>query len=245
MVTLQHGDVVAEELVLAVPEACADVLRVHVVGCKNRGALSKRLQGAAKLGELRRAAGSVPRPIIPQIAEVEIVCGVRGDIGGQTSYQIPRLLRPVGSGSGLAERIAREEAADIGLTTRCSLQPIETITAAEVPLRTKVVVAASDSKMGGIRFREIGAEGLFVYAVAAARTSKTATGRFCWSIRGGHEFRPHLLDNRVNTQAPWIASSRPATAVLSSCHVIRRTVCRVRDDSIPQVRRRNDPRTRG
>src|SRR5689334_18464374 len=112
MVTLQHGDVVSEELILAVPEACADVLRVHVVRCKHRRALAKRLQRTTKLGELRRAAGSVPCPIIPQITEVEIVCGIRRDISGQTSHEIPWLLRSVGSGSGLAECIAGEEAAD-------------------------------------------------------------------------------------------------------------------------------------
>src|SRR5579859_1241882 len=147
MVTLQHGDVVAEELVLTVPEARTNVLGVHVIRCKDSSALAKRFQRTAKLRELRRTTGSIPCPVVAQIAKMEIVCGVRSNVGRHPRHDIPGLLRAIGNGSGLPERIAGEEAADIRLTTRCSLQPVKSVTAAEVPLRTKVMVEAGNSKM--------------------------------------------------------------------------------------------------
>src|SRR5579859_596960 len=147
VIAFQHGDIVAEELVLTIPKPGADALGVHVIWRENGGAFAERLQGAAKLRELRRTTGGVPGPVIAQITKMEIVSGVRSNVGGQARHEVPRLLRTVRLGSGLAQGVTREEAADIGLAAGRSLQSVEAVTAGEVPFRAKVMVEASDTKM--------------------------------------------------------------------------------------------------
>ncbi len=49
VIALQHGDVVSVEIILAIPEARADGLRVHVVRGQYRGGkLAERLEGSAE-----------------------------------------------------------------------------------------------------------------------------------------------------------------------------------------------------
>ncbi len=117
VIALQHGNVVAEDTCPGHPRtACghSGCLRYRARGLSG---LAEGFQGSTEVGELRRTAGSVPCPVIAEVAEMEVVGGIGGNVGGQPGNEIPRLLRTVGNRSGCAQRVARKETADIGL--RC------------------------------------------------------------------------------------------------------------------------------
>ncbi len=83
MVPVKHGYVVTHRLVLAVPETYTRALVIHVV--RNRDArrgFATGFQRIAKTGELRRNSIIQPLPEIAQIAGVDVVRDVRGDVGG-------------------------------------------------------------------------------------------------------------------------------------------------------------------
>ena len=121
MVAFQHSDIVAEKLVLAVPETGADVLSVNVIrrqSYRPRAAdctFAKGLKSPAELGELRHPAGIGPRPEVTKVAEVEIVGRIGGDVGGQPGNEVPGLLRTRTQNSWSAQLIASKTAANINL----------------------------------------------------------------------------------------------------------------------------------
>ena len=134
VVALQHRDVVAKEVILTIPETGADILGVHVVRSENRRAgLAKRLEGATELGELRNTAGIVPGPVVAEVAEVEIVCGMGGNVGGQSSHEEPGLLRTHSQRARRAQCVAREKASDIYLTGSRKSQFVVAVAGSEMP----------------------------------------------------------------------------------------------------------------
>ena len=61
MIALQYGDVIAKELVLAIPEAHANVLSIHVVrNERGGGKFTKRLERASEPRGLHHTAGIIP-----------------------------------------------------------------------------------------------------------------------------------------------------------------------------------------
>src|SRR5581483_1331191 len=68
VVPLQDGDVIAEEVVLPIPEAGADVLGVDVEGRQDiGGAFTEGLHRTAEAGDLRRSVIGSPLPEVAQI----------------------------------------------------------------------------------------------------------------------------------------------------------------------------------
>src|SRR4029077_7850346 len=100
------------------------------------------------------------------------------------------------------------------------------VTAVEMPLRTEVVVQASDSKIGGVVIRRIGFEALLVDPVAFGGASKSAATTTTGSrlIRKRHERVPHLLDQGVDSDVSRITcGSSERAAVVSGIHVVLHT----------------------
>src|SRR6185312_7120412 len=124
------------------------------------GALfAERFESAAEPGKLRRVGSGTPRPIVAQEAEVEVVGGVVGDVGGETSDEEPRLLRAAGERRGSAERAATEDAADVVLAVGDAGQFVIAIAGHEVPLVAEVVVEAGDSEVVALWNGHVAREG--------------------------------------------------------------------------------------
>ena len=78
VVPVQLADRVVDVVIVTVPEALADVLRVDVIGDQRTGqALAADFDRAAQSGELRRTGLRRPLPEVAQIAEAEIVGDIR------------------------------------------------------------------------------------------------------------------------------------------------------------------------
>ena len=74
VIALQLGQVIAEEVILAVPDTGADVLCIDVVRRENdRGALAERFNRASSACNLSRSVSALPLPEVAQVAVVEVV----------------------------------------------------------------------------------------------------------------------------------------------------------------------------
>src|SRR5206468_7971597 len=62
VITLHHRQIVAQQLVLAIPEALANALRIHVVRNQSVGTLTADFERAAQSGKLRRTVHAAPLP---------------------------------------------------------------------------------------------------------------------------------------------------------------------------------------
>ena len=92
VIPLQHADVVAEEVVMSIPEASADVLGVDVKRGQNvLIRFTEGLERATQTGSLRRGVVGGPRPVVPLVAVVEVVGGIGADGGGQAGDEEPGL----------------------------------------------------------------------------------------------------------------------------------------------------------
>src|SRR5712692_2434912 len=135
VIAFQHGEVVPEKQVMPIPESCADVLSVHVV---RRQAvvvtLAERLKSSTQTSKLWPAAGITPLPEVAKVAEVEVVGGIGSDVGGQTSHEVPGLLRTAGKGNRSAKGVAGEDATDVHLRSGGAGQLVVAIASIEVPL---------------------------------------------------------------------------------------------------------------
>ena len=169
VIALQHGDVVAEVIVVAVPEAGSDALRIYVVwNERQEPVFAPGLQSGSKLRELQDAAGIGPGPEVTKVAEVKVISGIGSDIGGQAGYEEPRLLRANGLGRHGAQLVAGEKSTHVDLIVGRSDESIVTITAIKVPLCPEVVVDPSHSKIRPIRNRESALEADNISSIAAA-----------------------------------------------------------------------------
>ena len=132
---------------------------------------------------------------------MEIVGGVGSDVGRQSAYEVPRLLRTQRERGRRAQRIPGEEASNIHLAGGGTSQPIVAIAGIEMPLRTKVMVKASYAEIRSIGERHVAFETLLVEAVTT-RTQQRAATRV---IRKRHVLGPHLLDQRIDSDASRVA----------------------------------------
>src|SRR5208282_3646599 len=87
VVAFQHGNIIANHLIVPIPDAIAGLLRVYVVRSKVlTGAVNlaaEKLQRSAQSGRLRRISRARVRPIITQETVVNVVRRIRGDVGSQ------------------------------------------------------------------------------------------------------------------------------------------------------------------
>src|SRR5205814_10627206 len=73
VIAAQPGNVVANHVILAVPETCPRRLSINIVGRENAcSRLAKRLQSTAQLGKLRYIFLGTPGPPVAQKTVVEI-----------------------------------------------------------------------------------------------------------------------------------------------------------------------------
>src|ERR1700683_1453791 len=86
VVALQQRKIVAEHLIVSIPETATDLLIVRV----ERGEIlglrlaSHNLQRASESGEMRRSCAARPGPPVPQKAVMEVVGRIVGDVAGQS-----------------------------------------------------------------------------------------------------------------------------------------------------------------
>src|SRR5262249_40935394 len=143
MISFQDRHVVADRLILPVPEALADILRIHVVRDVAGLGLAADFQCAAKSEALRRAARIRPLPEVPQIAEDESVRGRGSDGAGQARRPYGRLLRPWAQGGRNAKLIVSNCAANIHLAVGETDVLVVAIRQIEMFLLAKVVIDAA------------------------------------------------------------------------------------------------------
>src|SRR6266849_3613984 len=154
---------------------------------------------------------------------MEIVCGVGRNVGSQAAYQIPRLLGANGEGRHCAQFVAGEEAADVDLIGGGAEEPIETIAGGEMPLWTEVVVDTGDSEIRPVRDGNIPLKADYINPIAAAAAQRTldVTSRTVRVIANRFKLVPHLLNQRINSEASRITSSRPRrTAIGAGIQVV-------------------------
>ena len=90
---LQHGNVVAEEMIFPIPEARACLLGVHViwrecleVPCRLTKGLERAGRGREARKRLRRVPTRRPLPPVAEKAVTEVVCNVGADAGGHSYH---------------------------------------------------------------------------------------------------------------------------------------------------------------
>src|SRR5579862_6146877 len=102
---------------MSIPETRANLLVVRVEGRQilSLGLAGHDLKRATQARDLGRSPGARPCPPVAQIAVMNIIGSVGGDIRGQTSDQVPILHRIAGNGSWRAQFVTWEETADVNL----------------------------------------------------------------------------------------------------------------------------------
>jgi hypothetical protein len=168
---LQPGRIVANHIVLAIPEAGTRLLRIHVVGLDRSlvwaVGLAKWLQRSAETRELHRTARPAPRPPVAQVAITHVVREIVGDVASQSGDDEPWLLRIIRKGPRNPQRVAREEPADVHLLGAGTLQVVVAIATHEMPLLAEVVVDACHSEIRGLGSRHVGGKSKDVQSIAA------------------------------------------------------------------------------
>src|SRR5207244_3643107 len=124
MVAVNQAEVVAEYLVLAVPEARQTVAAVHWKGDQRVGVVGKDLDCAAQAWRLPGSPCACPLPGVAQIVEMQIVDQVRSDHSGEPDDNVGGGLRLGGFGGGCAEGIARQNSSDVHLVVGELREPV-------------------------------------------------------------------------------------------------------------------------
>ena len=147
---------------------------------------------------------------------MEIVCDVGRNVGSQAAYQIPRLLGANGEGRHCAQFVAGEEAADVDLIGGRAEESIETIAGGEMPLWTEVVVDTGHGEIRPVRDGNIALKADYINPIAAAAAQRTldVTSRTARVIANWFKRVPHLLNQRIDTQAPRVAGHITARATV-------------------------------
>src|SRR5271154_2517296 len=85
-----------------------------------------------------------------------------------------------------------------------------------MPLWTEVMVQAGHSEIRGIGNRDVALVSYFVDAVAPRAGKRAGKSSSCtrWVIPDGLELVPHLLNERIYSQASWIARDVPIRAAV-------------------------------
>src|SRR5580704_3768290 len=170
MVALQQGKIVAEHVVMPVPEAPADLLVVYVKRAKvlSLGLAAIQFERAAETSDLGWSSVSCPRPPVPQEAVMEVVGQVGGEVGGQSGNEIPvlnRIARCRGWGTQL---ITGKEAAYVDLFGAGNLDVViapagvEVVLGAEIVIDTRYMESAGDGRI------QIASESQYIVGVAQA-----------------------------------------------------------------------------
>ncbi len=158
VVTFQVGNVVAHHLVVPIPITGAGILGVYVVRTEIASLAqllaAHNLERSAQASHLRRIPLADPLPEVTQETVVEVIGGVRGDVGGQARCPHLWLGRILGQGSRHALRVAGEKAADVNLVSRSRSQFEEMIGRVEMPLGRKIVIEPRSYEFAGLRIRQ-------------------------------------------------------------------------------------------
>ena len=203
VVAFHQCQVITIELILSVPEAGADVLCVYVERCKRAARFTEWLQSSSQSRDLRWGILVGPRPVVAQIAVVEVVGEARGDIRRETCDVIPGLLRTAGDGSCLAQFVAGEESTDVNLACRSLCQLVIAIAGHEVPPVAEVVVEPADEEVILCWEVQVACEFVLVDAIASWPRNVGAA-----SNAGRFVLVPHLLDDRVDSDVARIDGSQ-------------------------------------
>src|ERR1044071_920074 len=115
------GHVVAQHLVLAIPNALAHALVVDVVRNQRGGGFrigsgsgGGNFQCAPQTAKLRSRPGRSPLPPVPEITRAEVVCDVRLQGAGESEHEQFAELRPR-RGRVVLALLATQNAADVNL----------------------------------------------------------------------------------------------------------------------------------
>ena len=146
MVAFQQIQIVAEHVILAVPKARADVLRVHVVGnqgvttASSRGDFSANFYCATEAGNwLRRSSCIAPLPPVIGIAVMEVVGQIVANRSVEPEDHDRRIRRQVPRRSVLTLG-SPQDSTHIGLTKIGLAQFVVAIAAHEVPVLREVMI---------------------------------------------------------------------------------------------------------
>src|SRR5579871_6505166 len=125
---------------MTIPETRTGALRVDVVRQKRSGRLARDFRSAAfardqRVGQRRCVE---PLSVIARVTNAQIVGERRGQVAGQTGDEVTRLLRTGSRGHGLAQRIARQTAADVVLVAGQILELIVAIADEETVLVAEI-----------------------------------------------------------------------------------------------------------
>src|SRR6266481_394291 len=106
--------------------------------------------------------------MITQIAIMEIVGKIGGDVRSDTGGQIPGYLRASRRCSRYAEFISRKKAPDVHLVGGVSLHLIVSVRGVEVPLGSEIVIQANHAKIIIPKDRHVAFKFLHVQMVTTA-----------------------------------------------------------------------------
>src|SRR6266446_331754 len=182
---------------MAIPEASAHALRVHVVRGEHLGArFAQGFQGSPQPSDLWRSTGGAPSPVVSQITVVKIIREVTGDVGGQPGGKEPGHLRTGGQRTqpvGTNERLIGSGADQLEVA----------VTAIEMPFGAKVMVQAGNAEVVGLGDAKVTPESADVPETpthVAARESALA-------LIGQRHRRPELLHDGTDSQVAGIESA--------------------------------------
>ena len=152
MAAFQPRDVVAVQVVVAIPITGANALIIGVVGNKHVvGVFAADFECCRVSGNVWHAAGTPIGPPVPRIAEVEVVGKARPNVLGQANGIEPTILRLLTNGRVLALRVPREESTDIPLVVNRVRQLIVVVSAVEVPAFGEIVVDSGHPEVTALR----------------------------------------------------------------------------------------------
>ena len=171
MLALGPGNIIADHMVLAVPESCTYILGIQIdwreyVG----GRFAKGFQGPSQSGDLWSLTGGTAGPEITQKTVVQVVGQRGGNVGGHTGSEIPGHLRAAGNRCRRSKLVPRIKAANVNLVPGGPLHFVVPVGAIEVPFGTKVVVETNYSKIVLPWDDHVAAKGQHVQMIASAKT---------------------------------------------------------------------------
>src|SRR5271155_224396 len=112
VVASQVGNIVANHLIVPIPETGAGLLSVHVIRAEIlTGVLAAEefecsVQRTQR-GSLRNVSRPGPLPPVAQETVVDVIGGIGGNVGGERRYIDKCVLRNTGHGSRSAQHVAR------------------------------------------------------------------------------------------------------------------------------------------
>ena len=99
---------------------------------------------------------------------MKVVGRVVGDVGCESSYVVPGLLRAIRLRGRDAECVAWEESADVVLVGGCASQFVDAVAGIEVPPFGEVMIESQHSEVILLRYGHVALEALRVNSVASA-----------------------------------------------------------------------------